>query len=74
MTDDEWEQHRQRSILAAFQTGRPVLGDSDGELRYADGAQEPVDDDVGVLQKPLPAATIKRSWWTRVKRWLGGRS
>ncbi len=73
MTDDEWEQRRQRSILAAFQTGRSVFGDSEGVLRYADGEQEALADDVGVPQTALPTATAgpaKRSWGTRLKRWL----
>jgi hypothetical protein len=34
MTDDEWDLKRNRAILAAFQIGRPVFADSDGELRY----------------------------------------
>jgi hypothetical protein len=77
VTDDEWERQRQRSILAAFQTGRPVFGDSDGVLRYDDGDREPLADDVGVPKAALPAVTAvatKLSWWTRVKRWMGGRS
>lgn len=72
MTDDEWEQHRQRAILAAFQTGRPVLADSDGELSYADGDRTRLADDVGVPKTALPKATTRRSWWARVKRWMGG--
>ena len=42
MTDDEYEQRRKRAILAAFQTGRPVFADSEGELRYADGDRAPL--------------------------------
>lgn len=75
MNDDEWEQRRQRVILAAFQTGRPVFGDSDGVMRYADGAQEPIGDDVGVPRGDLPRATAPRlSWWARLRRWLRGGS
>jgi hypothetical protein len=72
MTDDDWEKHRQRSILAAFQTGRPVFGDSNGVLRYVDGDREPLADDVGLPQAPLPGATVKRSWWERFKRRFRG--
>ena len=70
MTDDEWEQRRERSIRAAFQTGRPVFADSNGELRYADGDGEQLPDDVGVFQKPLPEATMRITWWARMKRWF----
>jgi hypothetical protein len=45
MTDNEWEQQRQRAILAAFQTGRPVFADTDGELRYTDGDREQLAED-----------------------------
>ena len=57
MTDDEWEKQRQRSILAAFQTGRPVFGDSEGVLRYVDGDHETVPPDIGVAKQPVPQAT-----------------
>ena len=73
MTDDEWEKRRSRAVLAAFQTGRPVFADTDGVLRYTDGAKEPVSDNVGVARQPVPQATARTSWWTRVRRWLGGR-
>lgn len=56
MTDDEWEQQRSRAVLAAFQTGRPIFADSEGELRYADGDQAPVAEDVGVAKQPVPRA------------------
>lgn len=56
MTDDEWEKQRSRAVLAAFQTGRPVFADTDGELRYADGARDQVPADVGVAQQPVPRA------------------
>jgi len=54
VTDDEYDQHRNRAILAAFQTGRPVLADTDGVLRYTDGAKETVPADVGVGKPPVP--------------------
>ena len=57
MTDDEWEKQRSRAILAAFQTGRPVFADTDGELRYADGTRDQVCADVGVATQPVPRAT-----------------
>ena len=47
MTEDEWEKRRDRAIMAAFQTGRPVFADSEGTLRYTDGAKEEVPLDVG---------------------------
>lgn len=71
MKDDDWKRRRDRSILAAFQTGRPVFADTDGELRYADGACEPLADDVGVPQAPLPDAEVKTTWWERFKRRFG---
>lgn len=74
MTDDEWEQQRQRAILAAFQTGRTVFADTDGELRYADGDRAPLTADVGVPKQPIPRATTRITWWTRLRRWLEGRS
>ena len=78
MTDEEWERRRERAIAAAFQTGRPVFGDSNGQLRYADGNHEPIADDVGVIEtppvkKPLPRASVRKSWWSRVRSWLGTR-
>lgn len=57
MTDDEWEQKRQRVIMTVFQTGRPVFADTDGEMRYVDGDREELPDDVGVARAPLPRAT-----------------
>lgn len=68
MTDDEWEQQRTRAILAAFQTGRAVCADSEGELRYADGDHARLADDVG---RPTPPPEAKSSWWKRAKRWIG---
>jgi hypothetical protein len=70
--DDAWEQQRKRAILAAFQTGRPVFADTDGEMRYADGDHEPLAADVGMPKTPLPNATVKLSWWARLRRRLGG--
>ena len=74
MTDDEWEKRRDRAIAAAFQTGRPVFADNEGELRYVDGAKESLADDAGMPKTPLPPAVVKIHLWTRVKRWLAGRS
>lgn len=74
MTDDEWEQQRSRAVLAAFQTGRAVCADSEGELRYADGDHARIVDDVGVPKTPIPEVLVSRSWWTRAKRWLRGRA
>jgi hypothetical protein len=71
VTDDEWEKQRQRVILAAFQTGRPVFADSDGEMRYADGGHEPLDAGIGIPKTPLPDATVKLSWWKRFTRRFG---
>lgn len=59
MTDDDWEQQRQRAIMAAFQTGRPVFADIDGEMRYVDGDREKLPDDVGIFKEPLPKATSR---------------
>lgn len=57
MTDEEWEKQRKRAILAAFQTGRPVFADSEGEMRYVDGNGERLPDEVGVTKAPIPKAT-----------------
>jgi hypothetical protein len=77
MTDEEWEQRRDRAIAAAFQTGRAVFADSEGQLRYADGDCELIAADVGVIENPpvksplpLPRATVRRSWWSRARSWL----
>lgn len=77
MTDEDWEKRRERSILAAFQTGRPVFSDTEGELRYADGDCEPLPDDVGVPNVEVATATahetsIQLSWWGRLKRRIRG--
>jgi hypothetical protein len=72
MDEAAWHRQRERAILAAFQTGRPVFADSDGVLRYVDGACEPVTDDAGPSETDL--ATIKRPWWRRVWLWIGGGS
>lgn len=70
MTDAEWEQHRSRAILAAFQTGRPVFADTDGVLHYTDGAKEPVSDDVGVPRQPVPRARVLAVRAVRAERAL----
>jgi hypothetical protein len=59
VTDEEWEKQRARAILAAFQTGRPVFADSEGEMRYVDGNGERLPDEVGVPQAPIPKATME---------------
>ena len=72
MTDDEWELKRNRAILAAFQTGRPVFADSDGEMRYVDGDGEPLPAEVGVPMEKLPRAALalrraaRASYWAAV--------
>lgn len=73
MTDDEFEQRRERAILAAMQTVRPVFADSEGRMRYADGDREALADEVGVPVAPMPQATVRvrSTWWGRVKWWLG---
>ena len=71
MNDEEWEQQRMRSIMAAFQTGRPVFGDSEGRLEFADGDHERVGDDVGWTGADVPVAKVRISWWARMKRWFG---
>lgn len=73
MTNDEWKKRRERAILAAFQTGRPVFADSDGEMHYADGDHERLAADVGVAKTAVPQLTVSSTWWSRVKRWFGGR-
>ena len=58
MTDEEWEKRRTRAVLTAFQTGRPVFADTDGVLRYTDGAKETVPADAaGVGKPPVSRAT-----------------
>lgn len=61
MTDDEWEKRRDRAIAAAFQTGRPVFADNEGELRYVDGDREAVPAtvgaDIGISMEPIPQAS-----------------
>jgi hypothetical protein len=74
VTDDEWEERRKRIILAAFQTGRPVFGDSDGEMRFADGKGETLPDEVGVPRGQIPIAQTRVAWWARLRHWLRGRS
>lgn len=74
MTDDEWEEQRKRAILAAFQTGRPVFADTDGEMRYVDGDREPLKPHVGGPAQLIPTVKVQISWWARLRRWLGGRT
>jgi hypothetical protein len=74
VTDEEWEKQRARAILAAFQTGRPVFADSEGELRYVDGSGERLQDEVGVPRSQMPIARTRVSWWARLKHWLRGGS
>lgn len=59
MTDDEWEKLRARAISTEFETGRPVFDDTDGVLRFSDGAREEVPDDVDVAvsEQTVPRAT-----------------
>ena len=68
MTDDDWEQQRQRAILAAFQTGRPVFADTTGEMRHVDGACEPLAGDVGTSKALAPDVD---TWWMKIKRRFG---
>lgn len=68
MSYSDWEKYRSRAIMTAMQTGRPVFADSDGVMRFADGDKEPVGDDVGWTGAGVPAAKVKASWWTRLKR------
>lgn len=70
MTEDEL---RNRAIMAAFQSGRPVFGDTTGVLKYADGDKEDV-----VIDEPTMTISIAGepagsdvSWWARLKEWLG---
>ena len=70
MDKGAWDRQRERAILAAIQTGRPVLADSEGVMHYADGGREPVTDDVGLSKKDFPKAEIvKHQWWARLRRW-----
>lgn len=66
MNDNEWEQHRNRAIMEAFNTGRTVFADSDGELKYFDEKGGNVDPP----KEPLPKANIKLSWWKQLLSWL----
>lgn len=69
MSDPDWEARRSRAVMAAMQTGRPVFVGADGIMRFGDGAQEPVGDELGYIGKWVPiAATVRPSWWTRLKK------
>ena len=73
VTNEEWEKLRLLAIMTAFQTGRPVFADDDGELRYSDGDREKVPADVDAVKAPIPRAMTRApGWWSRVQRWLGG--
>jgi len=75
VTDAEWEARRKRAIFAAFQTGRPVFADSDGEMRFADGDHERLAEGAGMPKTAVPQqATVSSTWRSRVKSWFGGRS
>jgi len=65
VTDDEWEQRRDRAIMAAFQTGRPVFADTDGVLRYTDGDREPLADDAGFVKSPVATIAARAERWSR---------
>jgi len=73
VTDDEWELKRNRAILAAFQSGRPVFADSDGQRRYVDGEGEALPaDEAAIPMEKLPRATLalrkaaRASYWAAV--------
>jgi hypothetical protein len=72
--NDAWEKIRSRTILAAFQTGRPVFANTEGELRYADGDCEPVADEVGESATAIPEAKVHITWRARLWRWFGKRA
>lgn len=74
MTDDDWEEQRNRAILAAFQTGRTVFADTEGELRFADGNQEAVPQDVGLARQPIPQAQQLAKRAERASRFAFGMS
>lgn len=74
MTDDEWELKRNHAILAAFQSGRPVFADSEGELRYVDGAGEAVPDEVGVSTHGMPRAKLAFRRAARASYWAAATS
>lgn len=70
MTDDEWEQARARAIATAFQTGRPVFADSDGDLKFADDdTSVPADviQDAVMVTAVEPIRPQGLGWWERVK-------
>ena len=69
MTNEEWAKQRMRAIMAAFQTGRPVVADTDGELRHADGVRESLPADVAVARQPVPRAMALATRVHRASRW-----
>jgi hypothetical protein len=74
MSYDDWDKYRSRAIMTAMQTGRPVFADSEGVMRFADGDKEPVGGDVGWTGQGVPVATVKVSWWARLKQMFGKRN
>jgi hypothetical protein len=69
VNDDAWDKQRSRAILAAFETGRPVFADTDGDLRYVDGTGERVPEDVGIAAQPFPRATALAIRAERASHW-----
>lgn len=62
MTDDEWSKQRDRAVMAAFQTGRPVFADNAGELRYVDGSGEQVPEEIGqASERVVQVAEVPRA-------------
>lgn len=68
MTDDEWEEHRNRAISAAFLTGRPTFADNNGVMRFADGDQEVIPADIGGTPMPLPLEPKSPTIYTKAMR------
>jgi hypothetical protein len=69
VTDDEWDKQRSRAVMAAFQTGRPVFADTDGEVRYVDGDREKLPEDVGVPKAPVSRAAVELRRASRASLW-----
>jgi hypothetical protein len=68
VSDAEWELKKNRAVLTAFQTGRPVFADSEGELRFVDGDGEPVPDDLGEpVVVPRAQAALRKA--ARASHW-----
>jgi hypothetical protein len=62
---------RYRAALAAFQSGRPVFANTEGEMRYVDGDCEPVVGAAGGL--PMAITLARPSLWARIWRRIRGR-